>query len=118
MLVGSNLDGMTRLLDGNVRVAATCLENWDMFPLLKLLQSNIFSETVKQAAWHVQIYTRADMAHERFDCDWHRDWTCMVKLLDALGCSRKADSLRKSCESKFRTYDGGVSVVVIACFSP
>ena len=110
LLVGSNLDGMTRSLDGDVPVAATCLENWDMFPLLKLLQSNIFPKEVIQAAWQVQIYTRTDMAHERFDCNWRRDWICLADLLDSLGCSSEADGLRKHCEPKFHTDDGGERV--------
>ena len=116
VLVGSNLDGMTRALDHNVRVAATWLGNWDMFPLLKLLQSNAFSERVKRAAWHVQIYARTDIAHERFDCDWHRDWTCMYDLLHALGCEGEGEALRDSCEPKFRAEDGGARVVVMAFF--
>ena len=113
VLVGSNLTGMTRTPDPTVMIAATHLANWDFFNLLKLLQSSVFSKKVNQAAWQVQRYTRTDIAHERFDCDWHRDWTCMAELLDALGCSSAADRLRKSCEPKFHTNDGGERVALM-----
>ena len=106
VLVGSNLQGMTRSPDGDVTMAA-CLENWDMFVLLKLLQSNIFPEQVKNAAERVLRYTRMDIAHERFDCNWKRDWTCMYDLLHALGCSREAEGLRNCCEPKFQSDAGG-----------
>ena len=79
-------------------VPATCLENWDMFTLLKSLQTNVVTDTVKHAAGKILMYTRNDLAHERFDCDWARDWRCMEELLTALGCSSAADDLRKFCE--------------------
>ena len=78
--------------------------------LLTLLQSSIFLKTVNQAARHVQVYTRTYIAHERFDCNWRRGWTCMVKLLDALGCAREAASLQKCCEPKFHSDNGGETV--------
>ena len=117
VLVGSNLAGMTRSSGSDGTLAATCLENWDMLTLLKLLQSKIYSKKVNQAAWEVQRYTRTDIAHERFDCDFRRDWNCMAKLLDGLGCSGEADSLRKCCEPKFHSDDGGEGMAFhLLCF--
>ena len=69
-----------------------------MLALLKLLQTDVMTDTVKHAAGKILIYTRNDLAHERFDCDWARDWRCMEELLTALGCSSAADDLRKFCE--------------------
>ena len=63
-LVGDNLLGMTRQYEGGVVVPATCLENWDMFTLLKLLQTNVMTDTVKHAAGKILMYTRNDLAHE------------------------------------------------------
>ena len=106
-LVGDNLINMTRQYEGGVVVPATCLENWDMFTLLKLLQSNVFPDKVNNAAVKSLEYTRNDLAHERFDCDWVRDWLCMEDLLTALGCSSEADKLRKFCESKAHSAKSG-----------
>ena len=97
-LVGDNLLGMTRHYEGGVVVPATCLENWDMLTLLKLLQTNVMTEKVNKAAGKIMKYTRNDLAHERFDGDWVRDWSCMEELLTALGCSSAAGKLRKFCE--------------------
>ena len=99
-------------------MAATCLENWDIFTLLKLLQSNIFPDTVRKAAYNVKKYTRTDLAHERFDCDFRRDWGSMADLLNAfkyytsidlVDCSSAAAELRKFCEPKTHNSDGGES---------
>ena len=108
-LVGDNLVGMTRQYESAVQMAATCLENWDMLVLLKLLLCFIFSRQVKDAAEKIAKYTRTDIAHERFDCDWARDWGCMAELLDALECSSAAAQLRTFCESKPHRVDGGDS---------
>ena len=78
-----------------------------MFTLLKLLQTNVFPEKVNNAAEKIATYTRNDLAHERFDCDWVRDWTYMEELLTALGCKSAADKLRKFCESKSHITDAG-----------
>ena len=48
-LVGDNLLGMTRQYEGGVAIPATCLENWDMYTLLKLLQCNVFRVEVREA---------------------------------------------------------------------
>ena len=106
-LVGDNLLGMTRQYEGGVVVPATCLENWDMFTLLKLLQTNVFPDKVNNAAEKILKYTRNDLAHERFDCDWVRDWYCMEELLTTLGCSIEADKLRKFCEPKSHNANPG-----------
>ena len=100
---------MTRQYESAVQMAATCLENWDMLVLLKLLLCFIFSRQVKDAAEKIAKYTRTDIAHERFDCDWARDWGCMAELLDALECSSAAAQLRTFCESKPHSVDGGGS---------
>ena len=98
-LVGDNVLGMTRQHEGVVN-PATCLENWDMQTLLKLIECAVFPDKANKAAGKVLQYTRHDLAHERFDCDWLRDWSCMAELLDALECSSAADGLRNFCESK------------------
>ena len=109
-LVGDNLLGMTRpCKEGGVFMPATCLENWDMILILQLLESNVFPDFVREAARKVKKYPRTDLAHERFDCDWHRDWTCMADLLNALDCSSAAAELREFCEPKTHTSDGGES---------
>ena len=109
-LVGDNLIGMTRpCKEGSAVMAATCLENWDIFTLLKLLQSNIFPDTVRKAAYNVKKYTRTDLAHERFDCDFRRDWGSMADLLNALDCPSAAAELREFCEPKTHNSDGGES---------
>ena len=64
-LVGDNLINMTRQYEGGVVVPATCLENWDMFTLLKLLQTNVFLNKVNTAAKNILEYTRNALAHER-----------------------------------------------------
>ena len=97
-LVGDNLINMTRQYEGGVVIPATCLENWDMFTLLKLLQTNVFPNKVNNAAEKSLNYTRNNLAHERFDCDWVRDWSCMEELLTVLGCSIEAGKLRKFCD--------------------
>ena len=104
-LVAENLDSMTRFREGGVMMAATCLENWDMLPLLKLLQTRLFPADVHEASYKIATYTRKDIAHERFDCDWHRDWNCMADLLEAL--SGDAEKLREFCESKPHSTDAG-----------
>ena len=99
---------MTRRGDGgDVRIAATCLENWDMYTIIKLLQTNIFSDKVHRAVNKVKNYTRTDLAHERLDCDWVRDCGCMVELLDALGLQSDAGKLREFCKSKNHSIDAG-----------
>ena len=105
--MGDNLINMTRQYEGGVVVPATCLENWDMFTLLKLLQTNVFPEKVNNAAEKIATYTRNDLAHERFDCDWVRDWTYMEELLTALGCASAADNLRQFCESNSHSINEG-----------
>lgn len=54
-------------------------------------------------------YTRRDIAHERFDCDWQRDCGCMVNLLDALGCATEAAELRAFCQAKGHVVAAGGS---------
>ena len=105
--MGDNLLGMTRQYEGGVAIPATCLANWDMFTLLKLMQCDIFPDKVNEAVGKIAKYTRNDLAHERFDCDWVRDWCCMAELLDALGCSSAANALRKFCESKAHSINEG-----------
>ena len=105
--MGDNLIGMTRVIGGGVSVAATCLENWDMMTLIKLARADIFSERVHQAVDDMMKYVRTDLAHERFDCDWERDWKCMTELLHAMGRPHAADDLRSFCESKKHSRDAG-----------
>ena len=88
-------------------MAATCLETWDFLSLIKLLQSNIFSDKVHRAMRTINDYTRRDIAHERFDLDWNRDWKCMMDLLNALQRPDDAAKLRDFCQSKTHTSDGG-----------
>ena len=107
MLVNDNLVGMTRSFEGGVKVPATCLENWDMSALIKLLQCNLFSDEVRKAVCEMNKYARNDIAHERFDLDWHRDWSSMADLLDALKCPNEAAKLRDFCGSKGHANDGG-----------
>ena len=107
-VVGNNLVGMTRAdQESQVSLPATCLENWDVLALLKLLRSSVFSNKVNAAAGSVLKYTRTDLAHERFDCDWNRDWNCMAELLDALGLATDSDNLREFCKSKNHRIDTG-----------
>ena len=106
-LVGDNLGGMTRSLEGGLNVASTYLENWDMYALIKLLRSSIFDNDVHEAVENLFKYPRNDLAHERFDCDWRRDWECMAELLDALGCDAEKKELRDFCESKDHPMDAG-----------
>ena len=105
MLVGDTSIGMTRK-EGDVFIPATCLENWDIYILLKLLHSNAFPETVREAARNVKN-VRSDIAHERFDCDWNYDCGCMADLLSAMGCSSAAAELRGFCEAKAFPSGGG-----------
>ena len=105
MLVGDTSIGMTRK-EGDVFIPATCLENWDIYMLLKLLNSDVFPEAVRDAARNVKN-TRTDIAHERFDCDWHRDWSCMADLLNAMDCPSAAAELREFCEAKTFPSVGG-----------
>ena len=102
--MGDNLLGMTRRYEGDVAIPATCLQNWDMLPLLKLMQCDIFPDKVNKAVDKVAKYTRNDLAHERFDCDWCRDWWCMEELLKALGCSKAGNDLRKFCGPLNKSY--------------
>ena len=108
--MGDNLLGMTRRYEGAVAIPATCLENWDMLPLLKLMQCDIFPDKVNEAVGKIAKYTRNDLAHERLDCNWIRDWSCMEELLTALGCSSAADSLRKFCKSKSHDVNEGDNI--------
>ena len=101
------MGGMTRSCEGGVMAPATSLANWDMLALIKLLQSNVFSHQVHVAVKKMNEYTRRDMAHERFDCDWDRDCKFMVELLQALGHPDDAAKLQEFCESKTHTIDGG-----------
>ena len=68
------------------------------------------TDKVYNAAGNILKYTRNDLAHERFDCDWVRDWSCMEELLTALGCSSAADSLRKFCKSKSHDVNEGNNI--------
>ena len=107
VLAGWRLSRVTRLYQGAVTVPATNLANWDMLALIRLLESDAFPGKVREAAHIMDEYTRRDLAHERFDCDWHRDWTCMADLLDGLGQAADAAELRKFCETKPHTTDNG-----------
>ena len=106
-LVMYSVDTVTRSSEGGVTAPATCMRNWDMLAILRLLQCHIFPETVRQAVQKVNEHTRRDIAHERFDCDWQHSCQCLVKLLQALGCTRESDTLQKWCNSKSYTASGG-----------
>ena len=103
------MDSLTRVCDGAVTAAATCVENWDMLAVIHLLQSDVFPEKVHQAVNIMNEYTRRDIAHERFDCDWQRDCDCMANLLDALGCTAEAAELRAFCQAKHHVVAAGGS---------
>ena len=69
----------------------------------------------------MDTFTRRDLAHERFDCDWDRDWQCMSHLLEALECTDAAAKLRLFCGSKKHTTQGGeskTSVTLTRLISP
>ena len=106
VLAGAQLDGVTRSCDG-ITVAAISLHNWDFLSIIKLLMSGIFGGKVQRAANAMNDHTRRDIAHERFDCDWHRDWICMLDLLDAFDCATEAAALRKFCEPRNQTASNG-----------
>ena len=67
-------------------------------------------ERVHEAASAVIKYTRRDLCHERFDCDWSRDWKCMFRLLNVLRRSSAADKLLAFCTSKLHTSAGGETI--------
>ncbi len=90
-------------------IPATCLQNWDLLLLLKLLKCKFFSVEVREAAEKMRKYTRTDLAHERFDCDWERDCSVMAELLDALGKATNATRLRDFCKSKAHKIHAGES---------
>jgi len=115
VLSGENMGSITRVCEGGVIVAATCIENWDMLAVLHLFQSEVFSAQVHDAVDIMNQYTRRDIAHERFDCDWQRDWGCMADLLDALECPTEATALRAFCQAKTHTIDAGGSRVHTLC---
>ena len=106
-LVMYHVDGVTRSSEGGVTAPATCIENWDMLAIIRLLQCSIFSEKVRRAVHNVNEYTRRDIAHERFDCEWKHSCQCLVELLKVLGCSMHAEKLKKWYNSKAHTADGG-----------
>ena len=98
---------VTRSSEGGVTAPATCIENWDMLAILRLLQCSMFSEKVHRAVQQVNEHTRRDIAHERFDCEWKDSYQCLVELLQALDCPRHAEELERWCKSKAYTSDGG-----------
>ena len=98
---------VTRSSEGGVTAPATCIENWDMLAILKLLQCDIFPEKVRRAVQKVNEHTRRDIAHERFDCEWRDSYECLLELLQALGCPREAKKLEQWCQSKTYTAEGG-----------
>ena len=98
VIAGGQLKGFLRTSGEGFAVAATDLQNWDMLAFIHLLQSDLFSSEVRAAANDISEYTRRDLAHENLECDWQRDWSCMAKLLEALG--EDVSPLRKFCNSK------------------
>ena len=106
-LVLYSVDTVTRSSEGGVIAPATCMRNWDMLAILKLLQCHIFPEKVRQAVQKVNEHTRRDIAHERFDCDWQHSCQCLVELLQSLDCARASDTLQKWMNSKSYTASGG-----------
>ena len=109
MLSGERMDSLTRVCGDSVTVPATFVENWDMLAVIHLLQSDVFPEKVHQAVNIMNEYTRRDIAHERFDCDWQRDCGCMVNLLGALGCIADAVKLRTFYQAKHHVVAAGGS---------
>ena len=107
VLSGEKMESLTRECEGNVTVAATSVENWDMLAVIHLLQSGVFPAEVHDAVHLMNEYTRRDIAHERFDFDWQRDWSCMADLLAALGCRSEATELRVFCQSKHHAIHAG-----------
>ena len=106
-LVMYDVGTVTRSSEGGVTAPATCIENWDMLAILRLLQCSMFSEKVHRAVQRVNEYTRRDIAHERFDCEWRHSYLCLVELLQALDCPNTAEKLQRWCKSKAYTADGG-----------
>jgi len=106
-LVMYDVGTVTRLSEGGVTAPATCLANWDMLAILKLLQCSIFSEKVQHAVQKVNQHTRRDIAHERFDCEWRHSYLSLVQLLQALDLAEHAAKLEAWCESKKYTANGG-----------
>ena len=112
---------VTRSSEGGVTAPATCLANWDMLAILKLLQCSIFSEKVQRAVQQVNEHTRRDIAHERFDCEWRHSYLCLVRLLQALDLAEHATKLEAWCERKTYIANGGeehVFVHAICMFVP
>ena len=106
-LVMFHVDAVTRVSEGGVIAPATHIENWDMLAITRLLQCSIFSEQVRQAAQNVNAYTRRDIAHERFDCDWKHSCQCLVELLQALNCPSDAAKMKVYSDSKAYSANGG-----------
>ena len=102
MLNPDPMHSMLRQYDG-VSAPATRIENWDLLGTLKLLQSNVFPASVREAAHQVNLGPRRAIAHEYLDCNWDREWRCFERLLTALGCHAEAGELRAHCEKK--SYD-------------
>ena len=112
-MTGANLDGMTRpCKESGVPIPSLSLKNWDMFSVLQLLESDVFSAKVHAIVRRVIKYTRTDLAHERFDADWVRDCECMAELLDALRRPGAAVELRKFCDRQKHTTDGGKRTLI------
>ena len=106
-LVMYDVGTVTRSSEGGVTAPATCLANWDMLAILKLLQCSIFSEKVQRAVQQVNEHTRRNIAHERFDCEWRHSYLCLVQLLQALDLAEHATKLEAWCERKTYTANGG-----------
>ena len=106
-LVMYDVGTVTRSSEGGVTAPATCIENWDMLAILRLLRCSMFSEKVHRAVQQVNEHTRRDIAHERFDCEWKHSYQCLVELLQALDCPRHAEKLERWCQSKAYTAEGG-----------
>ena len=102
-----DINGVTRPNEGGVTAPATCIESWDVLAITRLLQCGLFPDKVHRAVRNVHEHTLRDIAHEQFDCDWNRDWQCLVELLLALDCPKDAAKLREFCESKVHSNDGG-----------
>ena len=98
---------VTRSSEGGVTAPESCIENWDMLAILRLLQSNMFPEKVRRAVQKVNEHTRRDIAHERFDCEWRDSCQYLVELLQALDCPSHAEKLERWCQSKAYTAEGG-----------
>ena len=102
-----DINGVTLSKEGGVTAPATCIKSWDVCAITRLLQCSLFPDKVRRAVQNVHEHTLRDIAHERFDCDWSRDWRCLLELLQALDCPKDAAKLREFCESKVHSNDGG-----------